>query len=235
MDVHPLIAALGFGALHALTPCAHSWPVLLPLVGRAKSGARPGLFFGAGMLVSSVVVGAVVGGFGGLVFGEAGVIAEQIIGVVIVLLGAALLFRPGWMHAGHVHGSCAPEAPSEDPACHHAGHRPFRFSRFGPDAGVVLLGIANMAVPCWSNGFGISLAVESGDARAGALLLGSYGLAAGVTTVALLVLVRHGIKLTDRLSSPRFEALILRGAGLLMLIYGLTLVFHIGHDHGTHG
>jgi len=227
------IAAIGFGVLHALTPCAHSWPVLLPISARAHSGARPGVWFGAGMLLSSVAVGALIGGFGGAILSSAEHRVEEVIGVVVILLGSALLIRPQWMHGGHLHGSCSEEVKGDEDgiACGHVKHQPFRFFRFGRDAGAFLLGVANMAVPCWSNVAGVTLAVKSGSVGEGAALLGLYGFAAAVTTIALLAFIHRGLKLTDKLASPRFETLMLRLAGILMIAYGVTLVFHIGHSH----
>jgi nickel/cobalt exporter len=231
VEFHPVIAALGFGVMHALTPCAHSWPVLLPLSARAGSGGRPGVLFGIGMLLSSVVVGGLIGAFGGAVLGSAAERVEEVIGVLVAALGAALLLKPGWMHGGHLHGLCAEEAPSVGTGCGHVKHQPFRFFRFGRDAGAFMLGVANMAVPCWSNFAGVGLAVETGSTRGGALVLGVYGLAAAITTVALLVLIHRGLKLTQHLASPRFETAMLRLAGALMLVYGITLLLHLGHTH----
>jgi nickel/cobalt exporter len=236
LATHPVIAAFGFGIMHALTPCAHSWPVLLPLSARAGPRQRPGVLFGAGMLVSSIVVGGVIGAFGRLVFKGAAETVEEVVGAAVALLGALLLARPGWMHGGHLHGACAPAAapaPAGEPGgCAHATHQPFRFFRYGRDTGAFLLGVANMAVPCWSNVAGVGLAVESGSAAGGAAVLGTYGLAAAVTTVAVLLLIHRGLRLTERLASPRFENAMLRIAGLLMLLYGLSLLLHVGHEHG---
>jgi nickel/cobalt exporter len=228
---HPAIAAFGFGVMHALTPCAHSWPVLLPLSARAGTGGRPGVLFGIGMLLSSLIVGGLLGAFGGAVFGGMTERVEEIIGAIVAALGAALLLKPGWMHGGHLHGPCLEETAAHDVACGHVTHQPFRFFRFGSDAGSFLLGVANMAVPCWSNFAGVGLAVEAGSLPGGAAVLGIYGLAAAVTTVALLVLIHRGLRLTRRLASPRFESAMLRIAGVLMLAYGVTLLLHLGHSH----
>jgi cytochrome c biogenesis protein CcdA len=230
--IQTCLAAFGFGVMHALTPCAHSWPVLLPLSARAHSGARPGIWFGIGMILSSIAVGALIGAFGGAILTGSSERVEEIIGGLIALLGLALLVRPQWMHGGHIHGSCAVETPEADAtACGHKKHQPFRFFRFGRDAGSFALGVANMAVPCWSNFAGVGLTAKSGSATQGAAVLGIYGLAAAITTVALLVFIHHGLKLTQKLASPRFEAAMLRLAGLLMLVFGLMTVFHVGHHH----
>jgi sulfite exporter TauE/SafE len=230
-ESHPMIAAFGFGVMHALTPCAHSWPVLLPLSARSGSGGRPGVMFGIGMLLSSVVVGALLGAFGGVFPESASETVEEVIGAIILLLGAALMIKPGWMHAGHLHGACATEAEGEPSHCEHTRHQSQRFVRYGRDTGAFMLGVANMALPCWSNFAGVGLAVEPGTAAGGAVVLGTYGLAAAVTTVALLILIHKGLKLTERLASPRFETAMLRLAGVLMFAYGVTLVFHVGHSH----
>ncbi len=236
MDLIPSIqsvaGALGFGVVHALTPCAHSWPILLPIVARTRNGVRPGIFFGAGMLGSSLVVGAVLGGLGDVVDEHLEIVLETIIGIVVALLGLVLLVRPQWMHGGHMHGECSPGGDGkEEPHCSHAGHHPGRFMRLGPDLGAAVLGVANMALPCWSNVMGVSFSVEAGSAAKGAIVLGCYGLTAGVTTIALLVLFRHGMRLTEKLTSARFEGTLMRITGVLMAGYGVVLALHLGHQH----
>jgi nickel/cobalt exporter len=236
MDLHdstkPLVAALGFGVIHALTPCAHSWPVLLPLAARTRTGARPGFMFGAGMFASSFVVGALIGGLGHLINGRSAIVVENIIGGAVILLGGLLALRPQWMHGGHMHGTCSPAPDGKDePHCDHATHHPRRFARFGSDFGAILLGIANMALPCWSNVMGVTLTVDAGSAAGGAVVLGCYGFAAALTTIAILVLFRQGLRLTERLASPRVENALLRITGWMMVAYGLTLLLHLGHDH----
>jgi cytochrome c biogenesis protein CcdA len=183
------------------------------------------------MFLSSILVGGLIGAFGDAILHGSSARLEEVIGVLIALLGAALLFRPQWMHGGHLHGGCAPAETGETKECGHTTHQPFRFFRFGRDAGSFMLGIANMAVPCWSNIAGVGLAGASGSAKGGAAVLGLYGLAAALTTVALLVLIHRGLKLTEKLASPKFEAAMLRIAGLLMLVYGVMIIFHVGHSH----
>lgn len=236
LDLPTPLAAICLGAVHAATPCAHSWPMLIPVVMRTRRAVVPGALFGAGMLISSVAAGAVTGAMSNLPFAGAGEIIERIAAVLLVVLGVVMTVRPHWMHAGHLHGTCLPAEAVADGRVHtandghghgecgHTGHRPGRFQQFGPHAGVFLLGLTNMAVPCVANGSGILLAVHAGGALKGALVLGIFGAAAGLTMIVLLMLILRGLHIVERLWSPAFETTLMRTLGMLMLAYGIWLL-----------
>jgi nickel/cobalt exporter len=232
-------AAVGLGVVHGLTPCAHSWPVLVPIVGRTGSVFRPAAFYGAGIVVAGTALGVVMGGGGHALKhffdSHLGKHVEEAFGVVMILAGAAIAFRTRLAHAGHVHGECAPpDASGAEGSCGHAEHHPKRFLRYGRDLGLFILGLASVTVPCTSNFTAAGISVAGGDVVGGAAAYGLYALAAAVTTYVILRMVRRGTGVLSRLASPKFEARILFWSGLGLVVWGVLTVLHIGHDHHHH-
>lgn len=231
-----LAAAFGVGVVHGLTPCAHSWPVLVPIVGRTGSVVRPAAWYGAGVVSAGVVLGVVAGGAGVAVrkatAGSVGIWIENAFGVLMIALGLALALRTRLAHAGHVHGDCAPhDLSGKDPSCGHAGHRPSRVVARGRHLGLFVLGVASVTVPCWSNVMAASVSVTDGDLLGGAAAYGVYALAAALTTYAVLRVVRHGGGFLARLGSPKFEARLLVFSGAALVLWGVATLLHLGHDH----
>ena len=156
------------------------------------------------------------------------------VGFLMIILGVLYITSPKWFHAGHLHGDCQPhDEQHAEPHCGHGGHGPASAAaNRGPLLGAFLLGLLNMAAPCYSNLTGLTLAVESKGLLRGMLTLGAFGLAAGIVTLVMLAMVRRGVGLLGRLATDRFEAIVLRSSGVFMVIFGLLTVFHIGHHHG---
>jgi nickel/cobalt exporter len=223
----PIPLATVFGFLHALVPCVHSWPMLLPFVGSHGSVWRPALVFGAGVLTASAVAGAALGAAAGALPLAIQMRAEEITGVILVLLGLLILLRPRLGHLGHLHGDCEPGQPAH---CAHTVHEPRRFGRFGRDLGLFLLGFVNLAIPCWTNVSAASLAVGGGGLGPGIAIFGAYGLASAITMTAILLLARRGFHILDRLRSGRSEVPLVRISGALLILCGLALVLH-WHTH----
>lgn len=229
----PWAAAAGFGALHALIPCAHGWPVLVPLATRRRSSTGPGLCFGVGVTLGSAAIGGLAGAFGRATLSHL-TWTETLVGVAMIGLGLMYVLSPKWFHAGHLHGDCQPhDEKHAEPHCGHNEHgRAGAAARKGPLLGAFLLGLLNMAAPCYSNLTGLTLAVESKGMMRGVLTLGAFGISAGIVTLIMLAMVRRGVGLLGKLASDRFEAIVLRASGVFMVIFGLLTVFHIGHHHG---
>ncbi len=233
-------AAAGLGVVHGLTPCAHSWPVLVPIVGRTGKIFRPAAFYGVGIVVAGVALGVVMGGGGHalthLFDSKIGRRVEEAFGVLMIVAGAAIAFRTRLAHAGHVHGACAPpDTSGAEGSCSHVEHHPKRFLRFGRDLGLFVLGLASVTVPCTSNLTAAGISVAGGDVVGGAICYGLYAFAAAVTTYVILRMVRSGTGVLARLASPKFEARILLLSGLGLIVWGILTVFHIGHHHHHHG
>jgi nickel/cobalt exporter len=239
LSVPALLGAVGLGVVHGLTPCAHSWPVLVPIVGRTGSVARPAAWYGLGVVLAGALFGVAMGGggkfLGGFFDGPVGRRVEEGFGVLMIVVGVAIALRTRIAHAGHVHGACAPADDSgAEAACAHAEHHPTRFARFGRSFGLFMLGFASITVPCWSNATAAAISVGNGDVVGGALAYGAYAAAAAVTTYVVLRLVRNGAAALKRLSSPAFEGRLLLVSGVALALWGVATVLHIGHDH-SHG
>jgi nickel/cobalt exporter len=231
-----LAAAFGVGVVHGLTPCAHSWPVLVPIVGRTGSVLRPAVWYGSGVVLAGVALGIVAGGAGAAFHRAAdrpvGIWIENGFGVLMIAVGLVLALRTRLAHAGHVHGDCAPhDLSGADPSCDHAGHKPSRVVAHGRHLGLFVLGVASVTVPCWSNFMAASVSVTDGDLVGGAAAYGVYAFAAALTTYVVLRVVRHGDGLLARLGSPQFEARLLLLSGVGLILWGVATLLHIGHDH----
>lgn len=229
----PLLVATGFGALHALIPCGHGWPVLVPLAAKRASSLAPGAAFALGVTFGSMGIGALAGAFGQAILKDL-LWTEKVLGVAMIAFGVFYVASPRWVHAGHLHGGCQPhDARDAEPHCGHGDHGPAQHlaAPRSPLVGAFLLGVLNMAVPCYSNATGLALALESKSARDGGVLLGVFGLSAGLTTMLLLALVRRGLGLLGRLATERFERGVFVVSGLAMVVFGVMTLLHIGHDH----
>lgn len=229
----PLVVAAGFGALHALIPCGHGWPVLVPLAAKRASAFGPGAAFAIGVTLGSTLIGALAGAFGQAILKDLRW-TETVLGVAMIGFGIFYVASPRWVHAGHVHGGCQPHDEHDvEPHCGHGGHGPARgfADPKSPLVGAFLLGVLNMAVPCYSNATGLALALETKSAHEGGFLLGVFGLAAGITTIVLLAAVRRGLGLLGRLATERFERRVFVVSGIAMIVFGVMTVLHIGHDH----
>jgi nickel/cobalt exporter len=219
--------ALVWGAVHALVPCPHSWPMLLPFARSARGPLGSALLFGLGLTLTATAVGALAGGAVLAVPPEARDSIELGVGSLMVILGLIFLLRPQLMHAGHVHPHDGHEGPAH--ACDAGAVR--RLQRVGPRIGLVLLGAGNMAIPCWTNVPAIGLAISSGGALGGALVGALFALSATAAMIVVLLLAVRGIRILEGLASRRVEGLVLRLSGLLLVSFGLSLIFH-WHEHG---
>ena len=222
-----VLQALVWGALHALVPCPHSWPMLLPFARGSRGPLASALLFGIGLTLTATAVGALAGGAVLVVPPDARTSVEVGVGILMAVLGLIFFIRPELMHAGHVHPHDGHEGHTH--ACDAGAVR--RLQRVGPRIGLVLLGAGNMAIPCWTNVPAIGLAVSSGGAPAGALVGALFALGATVAMIVVLLLAVRGMKILEGLASRRVEGLVLRLSGLLLVSFGLSLVFH-WHDHG---
>jgi|GEM_PF-5672722 nickel/cobalt exporter len=215
------------GVLHALIPCVHSWPMLLPFLARGQSPVRIAVLFGAGMTCACVAVGALLGSLGSALPEEWMHRAEELTGVVLVLIGLMLLWRTRVSHLGHIHSECEPEG---DHHCEHATHRSARFADFGPAAALFFLGIFNALVPCWTNVAALALAAPLDSPTETISVLLAFALCATAVMALLLCAARRGLGLLERLRRPGTESLVLLGSGLLLIMSGLSLLFH-WHTH----
>ncbi|HYC79174.1 MAG TPA: hypothetical protein VEI02_16265 [Planctomycetota bacterium] len=241
VDFTALAAALWAGVLHALVPCHHSWPVLVPLMRRGSAEKIAG-WYGAGLVLAGVALGVAVGAGGGKLRdlatafvewmgGSGGEAVENAFGVLLIGLGLVMVLRTRLSHAGHVHGACLPDAGGGDASCPHAEHKPSAAARYGKSLGVFALGFASVSLPCFSNVTAAVVTVESGSPVSGGVVYGAYALAAAITTYVILALIRRSATFLARLTSPRFEAKVILASGVGLIAFGVLVLLHLGHDH----
>jgi hypothetical protein len=185
------LVATGFGALHAFIPHRHGSPVLVPLAAKRASSLAPGAAFALGVTFGSME-SSTRGAFGQAILKDL-LWTEKVLGVAMIAFGVFYVASPRWVHAGHLHGGCQPHdaRDAERPL------RPWR-SRPGPASRgaeesprrrIPARGPQHGGATCFSNATGLALALESKSARDGGVLLGVFGLSAGLTTMLLLALV----------------------------------------------
>jgi hypothetical protein len=243
MHVHlsfpELAAAAGAGVVHALVPCGHSWPVLVPVAARLGAVGRVSFWYGLGVLIGATTLGIATGGGGGFLMdlfsSRVGMWIEEGLGVAMILVGVAIMAKTRLAHTGHVHGACAPkEADGAPPPCGHKEHGVANYRRYGTNGGLLLLGLVSVTAPCFSNLTAGLLAVAKSEPIAGAAIFAVYGLFAAITNDVVLRSVKRGRSALSVLSSPKFETILLRISGAVLAAYGVLMFFHIGHDH-AHG
>ncbi|MSR75436.1 MAG: hypothetical protein EXS14_08215 [Planctomycetes bacterium] len=222
-----ILQAAGLGALHALIPCAHSWPMLVPFLSRGQSATRVAWCFGLGMFPACAAMGLALGGLVPSLPEEWLHKAEEATGVVLVLIGMVLLWRTRAAHLGHLHGECEPE---QDHGCAHRTHQPRRFSRLGPAAALFVLGFFNALVPCWTSLAAIALAAPAKEQHGALVVLLTFALSATLSMWIVLAVVRRGFRVLERLRSPTTEAWVLRSSGALLVFSGVSLLLH-WHEH----
>ena len=224
-----LVQAALWGCMHALIPCPHSWPMLLPVARSTGRPRRTALLFGIGLTLTAAVLTLTLSQLGSLAVGSSWQRAEEVSGVVLILFGVAFCWKPGLVHIAHDHSSCAA------PSCDRETRRTrVLIRRFGPGAGLVLLGALNTLIPCWTTGPVIVSALSSRHWLIGLGVGISFGAAASASLIVTLAIAHRGIKRLEGLTSGRWESLILRASGLLLVLLGLSLLFHLGHDHDPH-
>ena len=222
-----ILQAASLGALHALIPCAHSWPMLVPFLARGQRATTVAWCFGAGMLVACTAVGLLLGGLASGLSGGWLHKAEEGTGVVLVLIGAVLLWRTRAAHFGHMHGNCETGA---DSGCEHRTHQSGRFARLGPSAALFALGLFNAVVPCWTSLGAVALAAPAEDEHGALLALLAFGLSATLCMWAVLFIAARGFRVLERLRSPKTEAWVMGCSGLVMVLSGASLLLH-WHEH----
>ncbi len=218
------LAVVPWGALHAVIPCEHSWPMLLPFVlgrGRLSPGVVV-LLFGIGKLLGSATMGLLLGILGDRIPAEARELTLRLSGVVVLAFGIGFLVRPDWMHFGHVHGECAG-------ACGHSRHNPRAFMKFGMVAGLLLLGFFNMILPCYSNFTAAVYAVNAGGVFRSLAVFLVYGFVSVVALAILMKLLSRSVALLGRLREHRVEIALLRLSGAVLVVFGVILLA-VHHD-----
>lgn len=217
-----------WGALHAVNPCVHSWPTLLPFVGPGRHPIRTGLLFGLGTVIAGVAWGWLAGSLGSLPSDDTSILIEEVSGVVLVIFGILFIARPLSLHWGHRHKDHAHEPGT---ACEHPEVGRRLVDRVGPNLALFILGAGHVAIPHPTTLPALSMATGMGSPWAGIAVMGTFGLATGLVMILVLALLQRGLRVLDRLVAGQALPLLMRCSGLILVVFGLSMVFHWWHEH----
>lgn len=234
------------GLIHGVSPCGHSWLVLAPFTAGMTSGRRVAVLTVAFLLGTSaacLLLGVTLGLLAAAIPPAVAEGLDVSMSLALMAVGLVLLVKPEWLHRHgdadghhHEHDHGRPHAHNHDhdehgrasrsadgPACDCAaanlsGARR-RWLRFGA-LGLFLVGFVNMILPCPTAAVMYGYALNSGDWRAGALVFATYAAATALSVGAVVWGLFRTATLARRLDRPWIESAILRGSGLVTLVFG---------------
>jgi sulfite exporter TauE/SafE len=229
LNAIPYLGAILWGILHGLTPHGHSWLVLLPfaLGGiNARGMLRLAVAYGLGMVVVAAATGAVLGTLARAVPEAWHQGVEVGVGVMLAVMGIAFIARPDSVHhtMDHICGE----------HCHSTGEQ--KLLRSGTMAGLFLMGILSMLIPCPTNYWLYGQSFVSRSPLDGALLFIAYAISTSVTVGVVAVLMTTSRNRLAPLEQRSNRLLTFRLSGVVVLLAGawmLWLGFH-PHDHQHH-
>jgi nickel/cobalt transporter (NicO) family protein len=236
-----LLAAFGWGALHALSPGHGKTMVAAYLIG-TRGTARDAVVLGMTVTVTHTIgvfaLGLVTLGLSQYVLPEQLYPWLTLIsGLMVVLVGAGVLrsrLRRGSAHAGpHEHGDeHEHERAHGHPHRHgHAhghggdghGHAPGRGRRLGT-AGLLSMGAAAGLLPCPSALVVLLAAISQHEVALGMLLIVAFSLGLAGTLTALGIAVVHARRFVPpRIAASRIAVLLPALSALLVVALGLVL------------
>ena len=238
------MSVLVVGVLEGITPCPHSWPVVLPFaVGAHKvhKAMLAALAFFLGKIAMAPLVGALLGGSHHLLPAWVEPFIEWgSAGVVFVIAGALLI----WPDAFHLHTHCEEEHPGGEDVEH--GHRPGHEAdpehpqggehyhdapglRYGAYTVMFLVGAGTMLVPGLVWGWAAALARSSHSWLKGAILFELHAVASGAVVLVIAYAVARFAWAVRGLGDQRVEAMLVRITSLVVMV---ALVAHMALGHG---
>jgi len=228
LNAMPFLGAILWGILHGLTPHGHSWLVMLPfaLGGiTARGMLRLAAAYGLGMVVVAAATGALLGSLARVV-PEAWHHGVEIgVGVMLLVMGLAFVIRPDSVHhtMDHICGE----------HCHTSGEQ--KLLRSGTMAGLFLVGVLSMLIPCPTNYWLYGQSFVSRSPVDGAVLFVAYTLSTSVTICVVAMLMASSRALLAPLERKGNRLLILRLSGVIVLLAGAWMLWLGFNPHDHHG
>jgi nickel/cobalt exporter len=248
MDVEPLfIAALQssflLGLIHGVNPCGHSWLVLTPFITGEKKGSKVATLTAAflfGTALACLALGATLGTISGLLPPAASFWVEIGTSVLLIIIGILLLYDPEILHKhthdhsqededNHHHGQhhcCGQHNDDYDHnhvACHHF-HNDSATPKSGTKGKWLALslfgiGFVNMIIPCPTAAVMYGYALNSGSTLTATLVFGSYAVSTAIAVSLVIYCIFKITTMAGRLQKDWVEPLIMRTAGLIIVIF----------------
>jgi len=236
------------GLLEGITPCAHSWPVVVPFavgahrVQRAMSAA--GAFF-MGKVLAAPLVGALLGGSHSLLPSYVEPAVELATAVVVFAFAGVLLV---WPDIFHLHRHCEAEHPGgeetphdhgpshEDDPEHPQGGEHFHEApglRWGAYGVMFAVGAGTMLVPGSVWLMAARMARTSHSAWQGAVLFELHAVASGLVVLGIAYTVAKFAWAVRGLGNEKVESMLVRiSSGVV--IAAMVAHMALGGDHAEH-
>jgi ABC-type nickel/cobalt efflux system permease component RcnA len=227
-----LLAALGWGALHALSPGHGKAMVAAYLVGTKGTG-RHAVVLGA-VVTMTHTIGVFALGLVTLLLAQY-ILPEDLFpwltlvsGLLVVAIGLAVLRSRVALHCAqrahrHAHENELPHGhSSHHEHHHHHDHGPHGHSHDVPETmtwkGLIGMGASAGLIPCPSALVVLLGAVAQHQVALGLLLIVAFSVGLAVTLTALGLLVVHAHRVTTRLNVPRRLVTALPAASALVIV-----------------
>lgn len=222
-----LLAALGWGALHALSPGHGKAMVAAYLVG-ARGTSRHAVVLGA-VVTMTHTVGVFALGLVTLLLAQY-ILPEDLFpwltlvsGLLVVAIGLVVLrSRVAYHRAQRAHRHAHENGHSHHEHHHHHDHGPHGHSHDVPETitwkGLIGMGASAGLIPCPSALVVLLGAVAQHQVALGLVLILAFSLGLAVTLTALGLLVVHARRVTTRLNVPRRLVTALPAASALVIV-----------------
>jgi nickel/cobalt exporter len=230
-----VLAALGWGALHALSPGHGKTMVAAYLVG-ARGTSRHAVVLGAVVTITHTI-GVFALGLVTLLLAQY-ILPEDLFpwltlvsGLLVIAIGLGVLrariahhrAQPAHAHAhAHAPANEPPHGHSHDGHHHHHDHGPHGHRHDVPDTitwkGLIGMGASAGLIPCPSALVVLLGAVAQHQVALGLLLILAFSVGLATTLTALGLLVVHARRVTTRLNIPRRLVTALPAASALAIV-----------------
>lgn len=214
------------GLVHGVNPCGHSWLVLAPFVIGEKRGARVAWLtfaFLAGTALACLVLGLTLGAVSATIPESLEHWVDTGTSVLLILLGLVLIVKPGLIHHHHDEEHGHDHAHDLEEIHGHEGQGAHGRADGGKKklTGLALFGIGfvNMIIPCPTVAIMYGYALDSGSTLKATAVFGIYAIATAIAVAGVIYAIFHVARLLERLSQDWVETALMRGAGLITILF----------------
>ncbi len=247
-------SALLLGLIHGVNPCGHSWLVLAPFVSGCREGRRVAVLtvsFLLGTALASIAIGLSLGAVSTLFTGEVRFYMDIFVNGLVIVLGALLLVKPELIHShdhdhchSHDHSHDHDHSHEEDHAHDHCGHYhehehqsacgcsdgiAKRLAGFVQGRSSVLalfvIGFVNMIIPCPTLAVMYSYALDSRNPFFSSIVFGGYAFTTAIAVGGVIFAIFKVSSLARSLSQDWIEVVIMRGIGLITIVFGIYSLY----------
>jgi nickel/cobalt exporter len=200
-------SGLILGLIHGVNPCGHSWIALTPFTMGNKNAGQVSILtisFISGTAAACLAIGATLGMVSVSIPAGVSTALEYIVTGIIIALGAAMMINP---HLLHSHDHCEAKKVS-----------------YGA-LGLFGIGFVNMIIPCPTLTVMYGYAIKSGSMLLSVIVFASYAVATGLAVAAVIFSIHKVSELVHKLHSHTLEERLMRGAGLVTILFGVITLF----------